>query len=98
MKTKTKKRNGKPDPAIVADLSSPQLRGSYQGALQIAFGATTFLAPTLGAFVLGHWGGGVLWPACFVVGVLAAVGHLASAPAQRRRARLNLEPNAQLAE
>jgi len=41
-------------PTVVADLAPAELRGSYQGVYQIAFGASAMVAPMLGAFVLGR--------------------------------------------
>lgn len=61
-------------PAIVASFAPPELRGSYQGAMQIAFGGALLTAPIVGTAILGAFGGATLWGACLVVGLLAAVG------------------------
>ena len=75
-------------PAIVADLSPPLLRGSYQGAFQISFGAASAIAPLIGGFVLEHFGSSVLWGGCAVAGAVSAAGFLVVVPlADKRRAR-----------
>jgi MFS family permease len=71
--------------AVVADLAPPELRGAYQGAFFLSFAVPTCLAPALGTLVLGRLGARPLWAGCFAVGLVAAVGHLAIAPARRRR-------------
>ena len=60
-------------PAIVASFAPPELRGSYQGAMQIAFGGALLTAPIVGTAILGAYGGATLWGACLVVGVLTAL-------------------------
>jgi MFS family permease len=72
-------------PAVVADLAPPELRGSYQGAFQITFGAASFVGPALGSLVLGRWGSGVLWGGTLVVGLAAAAGFVAVDRAAVRR-------------
>jgi MFS family permease len=64
-------------PTIVSTLAPAGLRGSYQGAMQIAFGGSSLVAPAVGSAVLGRFGGATLWSACVVAGMLAAVGLLA---------------------
>ena len=66
-------------PAIVADKAPPDLRGSYQGALHLAFGAAMFAAPMAGSFVVGRFGAQALWLSCVVAGSAVAFGHLALA-------------------
>ena len=61
---------------VVADLAPAELRGSYQGAYQITWGACAFLAPLVGGAVLGRLGPSVLWPACAVAGAVGAAGAL----------------------
>jgi MFS family permease len=72
-------------PSVVADLAPPSLRGSYQGAHQMAWGAAWFVAPALGSFVLGRLGATALWCGCLAAGAGCALGHLAIAGARRRR-------------
>jgi len=66
-------------PAVVASLSPTDLRASYQGASQLAWGASALLAPILGTFALGHLGSAVLWISCFAGALLSAVGQWAAA-------------------
>ena len=73
-------------PAVVADLAPPSLRGSYQGAYQITWGAASFLAPALGSLVMGRFGSGVLWGTCVAAGVVAAVGFTAVLAPRREEA------------
>ena len=61
-------------PSVVADLAPSSLRGSYQGAYQITWGAASFLAPAIGSLLMGHFGSGVLWDACIAAGMVAAIG------------------------
>ena len=61
---------------VVADLGPAELRGSYQGAYQITWGACAFLAPLVGGAILGRLGPSVLWPACAVAGAVGAAGAL----------------------
>jgi MFS family permease len=79
--------------AVVADLAPVARRGTYQGFFLMAWGTAAVVAPSLGAQLLGHFGSDALWGACFALGLLAAAGHLALAPARGRRlARLRSEP------
>jgi MFS family permease len=77
--------------AVVADFAPPHLRASYQGAFQLAWAGGCALAPVVGALVLVHFGSTDLWAACFVAGVLSAVGFAATVPAAgaTRLARAN---------
>ena len=61
---------------VVADLAPAELRGSYQGAYRITWGACAFLAPLVGGAVLGRLGPSVLWPACAVAGAFGAAAAL----------------------
>ncbi|MEO8876606.1 MAG: MFS transporter [Polyangiaceae bacterium] len=67
-------------PSVVADMAPPHLRGAYQGAYQFSWGGGLFLAPFVGSYVLATFGSGVLWASCAVVGILAAIGFVISAP------------------
>jgi len=64
-------------PAVVAALAPSELRGSYQGAMQIAYGGSTLLAPIVGTTILGAYGSSALWSACVAAGVSCAVAFLA---------------------
>jgi len=70
--------------ALVADVALPSMRGRYQGAYGLSFGAAGFGAPLIGTAVLQHWGGAALWTACLVAGIGVAAGQLALAPGLRR--------------
>jgi MFS family permease len=72
-------------PTVLADLAPVHLRGSYQGVYQMAWGASSFVAPALGSLVLGKLSSLALWSGCFVLGCISALMHLAIAPARRRR-------------
>ena len=72
-------------PSVVADLAPPHQRGLYQGAFTMSFGLSSMIAPTVGTFLLGHFGGRALWVACAITGVVVAIGHLVIAPWRRRR-------------
>lgn len=64
-------------PAVVAELAPTHLRGTYQGAFNLSFSTAACVAPVLGSTVLEAAGGPALWGACLVLGVVAALGHLA---------------------
>lgn len=71
--------------SLVADFSPAGLRGRYQGAFAMVWGATNGLSPVLGGQVMERLGAPVLWLACFAIGLVVAAGHLFAAPARRRR-------------
>ncbi|MCC6750431.1 MAG: MFS transporter [Deltaproteobacteria bacterium] len=73
-------------PTVVADLAPPHLRASYLGLYQLSWGAASFLAPLLGGRVIARFGANVIWAACALLGLVAALGQLAVARASRRRA------------
>jgi MFS family permease len=58
--------------ALVADLAPPQLRGSYQGALQFGHATGAFLGPLGGGWLLSHLGASFVWSACGAAGLLSA--------------------------
>jgi MFS family permease len=72
---------------LVAEMAPSDLRGSYQGAYQMSSGAASLIAPSLGGLVLGRLGARSLWLGCLALGLAVALGHLALAPARRRRMR-----------
>ena len=61
----------------------PDLRGRYQGAFAVAFGAGRTLAPALGGAALEHVGPAALWAGCLVVALVAAAGHLVLGASRR---------------
>jgi MFS family permease len=71
--------------AVVADLAPADQRGTYQGAYYMLWALSACLAPTLGSWVLGHYGARALWGGCLAVGLFAASWHLSIASARRRR-------------
>jgi MFS family permease len=71
--------------AIVAGLAPPDMRGRYQGALVMTFGAAQLVGPKLGTWTWQHVGSGAVWGGCLAVGVAVALAVAATAPARRRR-------------
>lgn len=77
---------------LVTDMSTPALRGSYQGGFMLSWGAAMLLGPLLGGQIMGSLGESRLWLLCFLLGMLGAVAHLAAAPARKRRLAELAEP------
>lgn len=77
-------------PAIVADLSAPDVRGLNQGLFQAAWnGLASFLGPLAGGWLFSAAGPSTLWTACFGLGTGLAVAVLLMAgPAERRSAEI----------
>ncbi|ACL67727.1 major facilitator superfamily MFS_1 [Anaeromyxobacter dehalogenans 2CP-1] len=71
--------------AVVADLSPAALRGRYQGAYSMSWGVAFTLSPLIGGEVMSRFGARTLWIGTLVLGAILAAGHLAAAPARRRR-------------
>lgn len=71
--------------SLVADFAPVALRGRYQGAFSMVWGATNGLSPIFGGQVMDRLGAPVLWVLCFALGLVVAAGHLLAAPARRRR-------------
>jgi MFS family permease len=76
--------NATVSPSVVADLAPAELRGSYQGAFQMSWGLAFCVAPALGGWVLGRYGGLTLWGGCLLLGLLAGAWNLAAADSRRR--------------
>lgn len=76
--------NATVSPSVVADLAPADQRGSYQGAFLTSWGLAFCVAPALGAWVLGRYGGFTLWGGCLLLGLLAGAWHLAAADSRRR--------------
>jgi MFS family permease len=70
--------------ALVARMAPPDVRGRYQGAFAVAWGAGRTLAPALGGAALQSVGPAALWTGCFAVSLVAAAGHLAVGAWRRR--------------
>ena len=62
--------------ALIAELSPPLLRGSYQGIYSSIRALSSLLAPALGGLILEQSGPTALWSSCFVVSALVACGYL----------------------
>jgi MFS family permease len=63
-------------PAIIADLSPPDLRGLYQGVFGSAWGLSFFFGPLAGGWVYEHLGKNALWFGCLLLGIVIALGFL----------------------
>jgi MFS family permease len=72
-------------PSVVADLSPPTLRGSYQGVLFMSTGGAQMLGPIIGGAVYARFGADTLWAGCFFAGLVIAGGHLLIAPMRRKK-------------
>ena len=59
-------------PAIIADLSPPDLRGLYQGVFGSAWGLAFFFGPLIGGWVYEYSGKNTLWVACLFLGIVLA--------------------------
>ncbi len=77
-------------PAIVSDFAPTALRARYMGAYGMSFSFAMVLAAPLGGEILGrpNLGPGVLWPATFVLSIIAALLYLAA------RRHLGVRPTA----
>jgi MFS family permease len=71
--------------SLVADLAPIAQRGRYQGAFAMVWGLSMSCSPILGGQVSEHLGAPALWLLCIAIGGGVAAGHLAAAPARRRR-------------
>jgi MFS family permease len=81
-------------PAVVADLSPVDLRGTFQGVFGAAYGLAGFIGPIVGGWVFEHLGSNTLWTGAFGLGCTLALGYLTMArPAGRRMARTELLPD-----
>jgi MFS family permease len=73
------------EPALISNIAPADLRGRYNGAVGVAFGAAAFVAPLLGTWVFDTFGETTLWTLCFGLQALSALAILALAPAIRSR-------------
>jgi MFS family permease len=71
--------------SLVADLAPVELRGRYQGAYSMTWGAALMLSPLLAGATLDRFGAPAVWAGCLAIGVAAAAGHVAAAGPRRRR-------------
>lgn len=72
-------------PAIIADLSPPDLRGLYQGIFGSAWGLSFFFGPLAGGWVYEHLGKDTLWLGCLLLGIAIAFGFLLLSRKARRK-------------
>jgi hypothetical protein len=79
-------------PALIANIAPAELRGRYNGAVGVAFGAAAMLAPLLGTRIFEELGETVLWTSCFGVSVLSALIVLMLARAIRARRTIAAGP------
>jgi MFS family permease len=73
--------------AAVAAMAPPHARGRYQGALVLAWGGGTFLAPHLGSWLWDH-DPAALWWSCAGLGGVVALATLAVGRLWRHRMQL----------
>ncbi|MGW7198405.1 MDR family MFS transporter [Streptomyces chryseus] len=61
--------------AATARLAPEHARGRYQGVMGMSWALSGFLAPILAGWIVDGPGPDVLWMACGVIGVVAAIGY-----------------------
>lgn len=62
-------------PPLIANFAPTNQRGVYQGTYQLAWGASSMLAPTIGTLMLARFGGHALWAASLTSCIVAATIH-----------------------
>ncbi len=62
----------------------------------MTWGVAFTCGPVVGGAVLERFGGRTLWLGCLGLGAAVAAGHLAAAPARRRRLAASTVPAAEL--
>jgi MFS family permease len=70
---------------VVTSLAVPEARGRYQGTFGMSWSLASMLGPIIGAAVFDHVGAGVLWGGCFGLGIVVAIGFLATSAGRRAR-------------
>lgn len=60
---------------LVARLSPVHGRGRYQGVFSLSWTLATLISPLASGSVIDHFGSGVLWAGCAVLGTVAAAGY-----------------------
>jgi MFS family permease len=70
--------------SMVADLSSPSMRGRYHGAFSMTWALAATASPVLGGEVLQHFGSQPLWVGCGAGAAAVALGHALAGPSRRR--------------
>jgi MFS family permease len=72
--------------AVIADRAPADLRGTYQGVFQLAFGGASLLAPLVGSLALARLGRAALWGGCLGLCAVAATAYLVLEPRLAPRA------------
>jgi MFS family permease len=70
---------------MVANLAPPALRGRYQGAFSMAWGAAFTISPIAAGEVIQRFGARSLWLLCLAVAFAVAVLHVVTAEPRRKR-------------
>jgi MFS family permease len=71
--------------ALMADLSRPAMRGRYQGVASMSFTLANFVAPVIGGAVLDRTPPATLWVGLAALGLIVAIGQIATGPRRDRR-------------
>src|SRR5262249_13186935 len=71
--------------ALVANLAPSELRGRYQGAFAMSWGAAFTISPFAAGEVLQRFGARTLWLLCLAIAFVVSAGHVLTAEARRRR-------------
>ena len=70
---------------LVANLAPAALRGRYQGAFAMCWGAALTISPFAAGEVMQRFGARTLWLLCLAVAVAVSAGHVLTAEPRRRR-------------
>ena len=70
---------------MVANLAPAALRGRYQDAFAMCWGAAFTISPFAAGEVIQRFGARILWLLCLAVAVAVSVGHVLTAEPRRRR-------------
>jgi len=82
---------------LVANLAPAALRGRYQGAFAMCWGAAFTVSPFAAGEMIQRFGARTWWLLCFAVAVAVSAGHILTAePRRRRLAELDRAEAAQL--
>src|SRR5712664_939862 len=70
---------------MVANLAPAALRGRYQGAFAMCWGAAFTISPFAAGEVIQRFGARALWLLCLAVALAVSAGHLLTAEPRRKR-------------